>query len=592
MKESTKKHFSIFILLLLFAIVACNHIPDNLFWENTLNDVESYMDNYPDSALATLNDLKKAQLIGTNESVKINQRQEAHFCLLLTIAKDKTYTPIVSDSIINIACDYYLHSRGIDDYDMARAHFYLGQVNFALNEYEKAATNYYKALAIIKPYIYHKGQKSQHSLQKYYKLTGLIYGNIAKTLFKNGLYDKTLKMSKDAYHCYAQAKDSTNMIYSLRNIGRDLSMINEYDSAKTYFERAIDFANKMHYATIANSLFLDLSQFYYLFGKKDYDSAILYTKKALSFHEQNLSGEMSSVGCYNLLGAMYFHLNEYDSALFYSSKVLSVDEPAKKITALAVLYEIEKARGNYKKATEYADEYIQNEVMLANSLQKDKVTEVTTEYENQTEIVRLQKDIANERLIYFLIAICGLLLILAAFLAIKNRIRKKTLENEQLSNRIARNEDKINQLVSELAEQYNKSGTANVIKSDIPDNKRESLIKSLLKNNAVYKNAEAYAQTGKYQESGINEEEWESIVSTTDMIYDNFSKRIKEQFPKFTKWDMRICCMLKLGFTHNMIAKTINATTATFSKRKTRMKHTKMELVNDDRTLEEIINNL
>ena len=113
-----------------------------------------------------------------------------------------------------------------------------------------------------------------------------------------------------------------------------------------------------------------------------------------------------------------------------------------------------------------------------------------------------------------------------------------------------------------------------------------------MKNNAVYKNAEAYAQTGKYQESGINEEEWESIVSTTDMIYDNFSKRIKEQFPKFTKWDMRICCMLKLGFTHNMIAKTINATTATFSKRKTRMKHTKMELVNDDRTLEEIINNL
>ena len=90
----------------------------------------------------------------------------------------------------------------------------------------------------------------------------------------------------------------------------------------------------------------------------------------------------------------------------------------------------------------------------------------------------------------------------------------------------------------------------------------------------------------------ISDGDWDDFISMTDLVYDGFSKRLLAKFPKLTKNDLRICCLTKNGFSNQVIAVLLETQLESYYKRKMRIKQTKMELADDNRTFEEIINKI
>ena len=76
----------------------------------------------------------------------------------------------------------------------------------------------------------------------------------------------------------------------------------------------------------------------------------------------------------------------------------------------------------------------------------------------------------------------------------------------------------------------------------------------------------------------LSDDDWADFISLTDLVYDGFSQRLLEQYPKLGKWDVRICCLSKNGFSNQVISILLDTQTESYYKRKTRIKQMKMDL--------------
>ena len=91
------------LLLMLFIAVSCG----NRQLRETLDDVRNYISERPDSALAVLEGMKA--------DVGDSRRDRAEFALLYSMALDKNYIDLASDSVIAPAVSWYSRHGSADD---------------------------------------------------------------------------------------------------------------------------------------------------------------------------------------------------------------------------------------------------------------------------------------------------------------------------------------------------------------------------------------------------------------------------------------------------------------------------------------------
>lgn len=103
--------------------------------DRTLNDVESFIMDHPDSALLILESMNRKDLK--------TARTKAHHALLHAMALDKNYIDVKDDSIASVAVEYYLKHG--PDRNRARTLYYLGVSYYNNEEYDKAILAYSRA---------------------------------------------------------------------------------------------------------------------------------------------------------------------------------------------------------------------------------------------------------------------------------------------------------------------------------------------------------------------------------------------------------------------------------------------------------------
>lgn len=118
-------------ILLICIIVGCT--PRSTI--STLNDVDSYIMERPDSALQVIESMDRSLLK--------TERSRAHHALLHAMALDKNYIDVTEDSIAQVAVDYY--SRRGPEKSKARAYYYLGLAYYYQQNYDKAILEFTKA---------------------------------------------------------------------------------------------------------------------------------------------------------------------------------------------------------------------------------------------------------------------------------------------------------------------------------------------------------------------------------------------------------------------------------------------------------------
>ena len=108
---------NILLIITAITIVSCNDARKSETFR-VLEDVDSYIEARPDSALAVLEGIDKSELT--------SKELEAKYALLLSQALDKNYIDLQSDSIIAPAVRYY-ENHGTPD-ERLKMYYYSGRI--------------------------------------------------------------------------------------------------------------------------------------------------------------------------------------------------------------------------------------------------------------------------------------------------------------------------------------------------------------------------------------------------------------------------------------------------------------------------------
>lgn len=175
---------------------------------------ESLLQQKPDSSLAIMESISRKDLS--------SKKEKALYSLLTTAALDKNYYEIKSDSLINIAVDYYTSTT--DERHRMLAHYYQGVVYNSNEAYNAAIVALEKAekdVLMLEDHLY----------------AGLISRTKADIFSKNNNLEAAQIWMEDAINHFTQIEDTRYAAYA--ELGLAFILINkkDYSAAESQLER-------------------------------------------------------------------------------------------------------------------------------------------------------------------------------------------------------------------------------------------------------------------------------------------------------------------------------------------------------------------
>ncbi len=379
-------------------------------------------------------------------------------------------------------------------------------------------------------------------------LQAQINDNLGALYLKHGLFDGAFDAHNEALRCFKLLNDSTGMMNAYRNCGRAVRSQEQYKLAKQYYDSAFCIATLINDNAMLSDLYLEMGRDYYM-ETGDFTRGIECVNKAL---EGDLSNDDIDIANMTL-GILYYYSNNFNEAKKHLINALRSERTGVKMSVYQTLYAIAYYEGDYKLAVYYQQLFSDNMLESEQQLSSETMLRLKSEYELKAQKNAMESLHRNHSLKLYLIITISVIVFLVILLIIRKKI----------------NENKINTLEKEL-----------------------EIRNKIMLSNKVFVTAKNLGEhlTSETLDFTLDDTDWDDFISLTDMIFNDFSKRLLATYPKLGKWDVRICCLCKNGFSNQVISILLDTQTDSFYKRKTRIRQFKMELPNDERTFEEIIN--
>lgn len=510
----------IFIFSIILLITACHHSsPEDIVLLNKANEI---MEKQPYSALKMLKQIKNPNQLSTKD--------RAFYALLMSQALDKNAIDIESDSLIQIAAEYYTNKD--DSKKAGYAYLYLSRCARNRQDAKKQA----EALLHATPYAI---------ACKDNKLLGYIYSDKALIYQNQSLIDSMLNYNKMALKAFQKSNDKRNSIVMMFEIGYGYFQKNHLDSAIYYYKKAEYETQFLGEGLLSSSIYRLLGLAYY--EKADY---------ALSLYYIRLSTKISDIYDYHkyiLLARIYSKIGSLDSASIYlqKSKIISTSTDY-----YSVALDISEKRNNIPDALKRAKELIsakdsdfQRTLTTSFAGMEKKYNYERIAAENKTLIIANQRN--KIAVLFLLLGLSGIIVIVLLW---RYRHKQTQLRQHQL---LVEKEKENNQL---LQQQINMQ---NALIKNVEHHKKTA-IKRLVPSNG----SSSLSEEGSIDSMALYDE----LISSIDGLYNGFSKRLKNKYPLLTTTDILICCLLRAGFESGMIASVLDTQTDSFNVRRARLR--------------------
>ena len=419
----------------------------------------------------------------------------------------------------------------------AETHFGQGLEQRAAMQTEEAAESFSQALlAIGHCDLAHPEAK---------RLKAQIEDNLGFCYWKHELFDEALHLHEDAATLARELSDSTLLMNTLRNCGRARASLGDIDAAEQYYDEALVLATTLNDKTMQNEILLESSRDV-LLVKEDYEQVIERVNQALA-NDAKGDGPLT-------LGLAYYYLEQDSLAIVHLTEATHNEMAGVRMSAYQSLYFIHQIEEDYQKALECHELFNENMMEADSTHRSEQVQRIKAEYDLQMQKSNLKAEQKLKNLyLYFILG--GLVVALAVVLLL---LRQKTLSAKLKA------EEMKNQLELEL------------------------------KKNKVYVTALALTEqiTASTLDFDLKETEWNDFVMLIDKVYSDFTKRLMDKYPTLTKSDLQICCLTKQGFSNQVISILMNLQTNSYARRKSRIKQEKMNGLEDERSFEEIIDEI
>lgn len=555
----------ILYILLLFAALACQQ-PQSI--RPLLEKADSLLVSHPDSAFLMLDTVANPENYPENEY--------AEWCLLLTQARDKSYREHTSDSLIRLATSYYREHGPALKY--ATALYTSGRVASELGRPDQAVQYYLEAE--------HIGRETDD-----YRLLYLTTSHLARIYGHLHLTDSTLNLYKRSLGYAKLSKNDLSIAYAESYVGRAYSLKEKWDSAVLYYDSAVRLLRETeHFTALAGIL---NEQAAVAICMCDWDLAESCFQKMDSIPAKYRRRSQTQIDLNR--AEFYFGMGEDNLSRDYLLKSVLSENPYTRRGSLRQLYLLEERNGNCNEALRYVGLYFACRDSIDENSKEEEIIALPLQHKAES----IQEHFDGFRLNHYIYVVISLLII-ALFVCLciiyYNHLQKQVLlkrlaldviqklEWERTFNReeIRKKEAQANSLIaSSMAENEILKQQLNDLKTEIAHLKAKDkrLEQEIQERKKKYQLEKTCKEEPKIRESillfqlkqhptYIEKEQWPEIFLTMDIMFDNFTKRLKTAYPDLNDCDIQYCCLFKVGFPIREIGIMLMVDSKTVSRRK------------------------
>lgn len=522
-----------------FLLVSC----DNRQTKSLLQDVETYIQERPDSALRVLRKV---------DSLTLNTKSlRARYSLLFAMALDKNYIDTTALSILEPTVAYY--ERLGSPQDKMLSCYYLGRIYANRKDYPNAVIFYSQALR-------------ESSADDYYH-KGLAYEALANAYSASFNTEEELRNAILAHDCFDKIRDK-NLALSRYKIAQAYHNNEQFDLADSLYSSVysgLDSTSKLAFYAMEDQVSNDLQR-----EGPDVERD-LRLLEYVAEHRGNLT--LTSYYEYAYLLLLIGNKSTAENIL---SQLSEIDES---VETMEIRYRIAKYEEHDKEALTLLKGLLlyQNDVVKKQLAQS--VFKAQSDYYRLTAEVSEQKStIANQRSVIILIAS----LMMAGLLYIVFMKRKTALirEKDRLAQAVEESE-KLLETVRNRAKQEKEERDKDIFDLKSRNERERDKIKELrdmyvsLYQKRFYEIGKYYDAASSHRLESIKEKAYHDVISSTQALFeeiasgsegqkkfearinadlDDIVSKIRSDFPKLKDDDIRFICYLIVGFDTSTIS--------------------------------------
>lgn len=522
-----------------FLLVSC----DNRQTKSLLQDVETYIQERPDSALRVLRKV---------DSLTLNTKAlRARYSVLFAMALDKNYIDTTALSILEPTVAYY--EKFGSPKDKMLSYYYLGRIYSNRKDYPNAVIFYSQALRESSEYDYYH--------------RGLIYAASADAYNASFNDEEELRNTILAYECFEKIgdKDLDLSLYKVAQAYHNNERFDVADSLYSLVYSGKDSTSRLALYAMEDLVSNDLYQ-----EKQDVERD-LELLEYVAEHRGNLSLESYYEYAYLLLLA-----GKESEAENILSQLSNREANGK---TMEIRYRIAECKGQNEEALALLKSMLSHQNDVVKKKLAQSVFKAQSDYYRLTAEVSEQKStISNQRSIIILIT--GLMII--ALLYVIFMKRKSTLIREK--NRLTQAVEESERLLETVRNRANEEKSER--EKDILDlksrNEREQDKIKDLREMYVALYQKRFSEIGKYYDAAsshrlesIKEKAYHDVISSTQALFeeiasgsegqkkfearinaelDDIVSKIRSDFPKLKDDDIRFICYLIVGFDTSTIS--------------------------------------
>ena len=522
-----------------FLLVSC----DNRQTKSLLQDVETYIQERPDSALRVLRKV---------DSLTLNTKSlRARYSLLFAMALDKNYIDTTALSILEPTVAYY--ERLGSPQDKMLSCYYLGRIYANRKDYPNAVIFYSQALR-------------ESSADDYYH-KGLAYEALANAYSASFNTEEELRNAILAHDCFDKIRDK-NLALSRYKIAQAYHNNEQFDLADSLYSSVysgLDSTSKLAFYAMEDQVSNDLQR-----EGPDVERD-LRLLEYVAEHRGNLT--LTSYYEYAYLLLLIGNKSTAENIL---SQLSEIDES---VETMEIRYRIAKYEEHDKEALTLLKGLLlyQNDVVKKQLAQS--VFKAQSDYYRLTAEVSEQKStIANQRSVIILIAS----LMMAGLLYIVFMKRKTALirEKDRLAQAVEESE-RLLETVRNRAKQEKEERDKDIFDLKSRNERERDKIKELrdmyvsLYQKRFYEIGKYYDAASSHRLESIKEKAYHDVISSTQALFeeiasgsegqkkfearinadlDDIVSKIRSDFPKLKDDDIRFSCYLIVGYDTSTIS--------------------------------------
>lgn len=541
----------ILMFMLLQGLYSCS---SNVF--SALEDVESYIQERPDSALAVLRAIDR----NTLESKK----SKAKFSLLYAMALDKNYIDTTDVSVIMPAVEYY-QKHGTSD-EILKAFYYLGRLQYNDRDYNSAVVSF------------SKGERVCDDASDY-QAKGLLYMAFADIYNNIRNKDKEAEYVKKGISAFEKAGDLRHGNLSAGRLAILYYGRQDWDKADSLFRIGIEKARE---DTVAMSVFLsNYARMKVVQPNQDPVAAIELLKQLSQSYNRPLS--LTDYGVWAYASAL---TGDMETSIRIENQLEKLNEPNRN-SILYWLYRIEQYRGNYEKSLEYNIDSNSYNSEIIDQLLSDSIGQTLKNYYlSEANDLRRESHILRLRLLLVAMGLCFMFLLILACQKYKRDKREKEIDRLF----------KIGEETNKLLKQSNENLQEQVNLLKISGGKQEKMLENLRKEYvSTYK--DKFSAIGRLCDAYINStnrtdrkdfivrrvENLIAYISDDDKLHSRFEnqinkdlnnivKRLKADLGDVSPKESRFICYCIVGFDPEMIGSILGLSISNVYTKKSRLK--------------------